>query len=174
VPATSLPIAFVSAITAAFDAEYAAAIGLPSLPAIEETLTIRPYPRSIMLGSTARLQKKTPSALIAMTRLHSSSGTSIVESDAPGMPAEQTSTSMWPSSSRTAATASSTSAERETSPASPKTPSGAFDSRSREATRAPSSSRRRATAAPMPLAPPVTSATLPENRSALLMSPGEA
>ena len=42
VPAMSLPIAFVSAITAAFEAEYAAAIGLPSLPAIEATLTILP------------------------------------------------------------------------------------------------------------------------------------
>jgi hypothetical protein len=37
-----LPIAFVIAITAAFDDEYAAAIGLPSLPAIEAMLTIRP------------------------------------------------------------------------------------------------------------------------------------
>ena len=40
--ATSLPIDFVSAITAAFAAEYAAAIGFPSLPAIDATLTIRP------------------------------------------------------------------------------------------------------------------------------------
>ena len=40
--AKSLPTAFVRAITAAFDAEYAAAIGLPSLPAIDATLTIRP------------------------------------------------------------------------------------------------------------------------------------
>ena len=41
-PATSLPIAFVIPITAAFDEEYAPAIGLPSLPAIEATLTMRP------------------------------------------------------------------------------------------------------------------------------------
>ena len=42
VPATSLPIAFVRPITAAFDDEYAPAIGLPSFPAIEATLTMRP------------------------------------------------------------------------------------------------------------------------------------
>ena len=42
VPAKSLPTDFVSAITAAYDAAYAAAIGLPSLPAIEATLTMRP------------------------------------------------------------------------------------------------------------------------------------
>ena len=42
VPATSFPTAFVSAITPAFEDEYAPAIGLPSLPAIEATLTIRP------------------------------------------------------------------------------------------------------------------------------------
>ncbi len=41
-PATSLPIDFVIPITAAFDEEYAPAIGLPSLPAIEATLTMRP------------------------------------------------------------------------------------------------------------------------------------
>jgi hypothetical protein len=42
VRATSLPIAFVRAMTAALDAEYAAAIGFPSLPAMDVTFTIRP------------------------------------------------------------------------------------------------------------------------------------
>jgi hypothetical protein len=42
VPARSLPIDFVMPITAAFEAEYAAAIGFPSLPAIDAMLTIRP------------------------------------------------------------------------------------------------------------------------------------
>ena len=41
-PATSLPIDLVTPITAAFEDEYAPAIGLPSLPATEATLTIRP------------------------------------------------------------------------------------------------------------------------------------
>src|SRR5947199_10778223 len=43
-PATSFAIDFVIPITAALLAEYAAAIGLPSLPAIDATLTTRPYP----------------------------------------------------------------------------------------------------------------------------------
>ena len=41
-PAVSLPSDLVSAITPAFAAEYAEALGLPSLPAIEATFTIRP------------------------------------------------------------------------------------------------------------------------------------
>ena len=42
VPATSLPIAFVDADHGGLDEEYAPAIGLPSLPAIDAMLTIRP------------------------------------------------------------------------------------------------------------------------------------
>ena len=42
VVARSLPIDFVSPITPALAAEYAAAMGLPSLPATEATLTMRP------------------------------------------------------------------------------------------------------------------------------------
>jgi hypothetical protein len=48
-------------------------------------------------------------------RFHSSSDTSTVASDAPGTPAEQTRMSIGPSSDSTRDTASSTSAERETS-----------------------------------------------------------
>src|SRR2546423_10824817 len=40
--ASSLPSDFVSEMTPAFEAEYATAFGLPSLPAIEAMLTIRP------------------------------------------------------------------------------------------------------------------------------------
>ena len=40
--ASSLPNDFVIAITAAFDAEYAEAFGLPSLPATDAMLTMRP------------------------------------------------------------------------------------------------------------------------------------
>src|SRR5205823_377169 len=70
----------------------------------------------------------------------------------------------------TRATAAWTSAERETSPAMESTPDGAASAlRSRQATLAPSTSNRRATASPIPLAPPVTSATRPENRSSPLM-----
>ena len=42
-PASSFPRDFVSAMTPAFDALYAEAFGLPSLPATDEMFTIRPY-----------------------------------------------------------------------------------------------------------------------------------
>jgi hypothetical protein len=62
------------------------------------------------------LQKKTPSALIARTRRHSSSEISRLGRESPGTPAEQTRTSMGPSSLSTRRSAVSTSRERETSP----------------------------------------------------------
>jgi hypothetical protein len=137
---------------------------------MDATLTMRPYPRATMPGMTARFEKKTPSALIPMTRRHSSSVTSTVASDAPGTPAEHTRTSMGPSSRCVASTAASISAELDTSPLSASTPSAAAPWTSNDATRAPSASSRRAVAAPIPLDPPVTSATLPEKRSALPMA----
>src|SRR5689334_12663569 len=42
VPASSLPSDLVNAITAAFDALYADTIALPSLPAVDDMLTMRP------------------------------------------------------------------------------------------------------------------------------------
>ena len=41
-PDSSLPSDFVSAITAALEAEYADAFGFPSLPAMDATVMIRP------------------------------------------------------------------------------------------------------------------------------------
>ena len=84
------------------------------------------------------------------------------------MPAEQTSTSTGPSSDVARATAALTCAESDTSPASASAPSGASPPRSSEATFAPSASRRRTVAAPIPLEPPVTSATRPANRSSFV------
>ena len=60
VVASSLARALVIAITAAFDAEYALSLGLPSLPAIDAMLTIRPQPRPTMPGTTARHRRKVP------------------------------------------------------------------------------------------------------------------
>ena len=54
--ARSLPKDFVMPMTAALDAEYAAAIGLPSLPAIEATFTIRPLPRGVITRAASRLK----------------------------------------------------------------------------------------------------------------------
>src|SRR5262245_61001278 len=70
--ASSLPSDLVNAITPAFEAEYAHAFGLPSLHAIEATLTIRPYRRSSICGATARSQINGPVRLTFNTRSHSS------------------------------------------------------------------------------------------------------
>ena len=81
------------------------------------------------------------------------------------MPAEQTSTSIGPSSAVAAATAASTSAETDDVARERQgSVEAATGSRSNVATFAPSASRRVAVAAPIPLAAPVTSATRPENR----------
>src|SRR5262245_15000517 len=74
VRASSLPSDLVNAITPAFEAEYAHAFGLPSLPAIGATLTIRPYCRFTMCGATARAQRNGLVRLTFSTRFHSSTG----------------------------------------------------------------------------------------------------
>ena len=56
VSASSLPSDLVSAITAALLALYALAFGLPSLPATDAMLTMRPYPACRMTGTTSRQQ----------------------------------------------------------------------------------------------------------------------
>src|SRR5215470_4105040 len=74
VSASSLPRDLVSAITAALLALYADAFGLPSLPATEAMLTMRPKLRARIGGTTARQQLKTPCTLTANTRLQASIG----------------------------------------------------------------------------------------------------
>jgi hypothetical protein len=49
-------------------------LGLPSFPATEAMLTIRPQPASRMSGTTARQQRKTPLTSISMTCRHASTG----------------------------------------------------------------------------------------------------
>ena len=51
-----MAVDFVRPMTPAFAVEYAAANGLPSLPAIDAMLTMRPQPRSSMYGIAAREQ----------------------------------------------------------------------------------------------------------------------
>src|SRR5437762_1557405 len=72
--ASSLPRLFVSEITPALDAEYATAFGLPSLPATEAMLTIRPYFALTILGATARQHRNWLVRLTRSTRSHSSIG----------------------------------------------------------------------------------------------------
>src|SRR6266550_2097186 len=170
-PATSLPIDFVIPITAALLAEYAEAFGLPSLPAIEATLTTRPYPRSTIFRRAARLQKNVPSQLIANTRRHSSSGMSTARTESPPTPAEQTRMSSPPSSESTRATADSAYSDLVTSPRMGRTSSWRpFGSTSSTATRAPLVRSNSTVAAPIPLAPPVTRATRPPKSYAFTRS----
>src|SRR5262245_48356812 len=127
-----------------------------------------------MCGSTALVQRK---ALVTLNRKivsHSSSGMSSVRRITEKPPALLTSTSTRPHRLITASTARRTSPAAVTSTfsgiasrpwaassrASPSTPS-AFTSSA--ATRAPSRPNARATRSPMPLAAPVTMATLPSN-----------
>src|SRR6266850_529631 len=72
--ASSLPSDLVSAITPALEAEYATALGLPSLPAIEAMLTMRPYPALTMCGATSRQHRNWLVRLTRRTRSHSSIG----------------------------------------------------------------------------------------------------
>src|SRR3954454_20038971 len=85
--ATSLANAFVNPSTAAFEEEYADMFGLPSLPEIDDTFTIRPYPRSIIPGTTCLQSRNTASTLIAMVRRHSLSSYSHTGFAGPAMPA---------------------------------------------------------------------------------------
>src|SRR5712664_3626384 len=72
--ASSLPSDLVSEMTPALDAEYATALGLPSLPATEAMLTMRPYPALTMCVATARQQRNWLVRLMRNTRSHSSIG----------------------------------------------------------------------------------------------------
>src|SRR5690349_3670682 len=72
--ASSLPRDFVREMTPAFEAEYATALGLPSLPATEAMLTIRPYLALTIWGATARQHRNWLVRLIEITRSHSSTG----------------------------------------------------------------------------------------------------
>ncbi len=97
-----------------------------------------------------------------MVLFHSSSVTSTVGSEAPGMNAAQTRMSIGPSSCSTRTTDASTSAESATSPTMESALSPALPDRSSVATRVPRAESRLVVAAPMPLEPPVTSAILPD------------
>src|ERR1041384_4720613 len=72
--ASSLPRLLVSEITPAFEAEYATALGLPSLPATEAMLTMRPYFALTIFGATARQHRNWLVRWILSTRAHSSMG----------------------------------------------------------------------------------------------------
>ena len=74
-------------MTPALVALYGDAFGLPSLPAIDATFTIRPYCCSSMRGTMARQHRNTPNRLTCRTACHSSGVTSHVRFVGPAMPA---------------------------------------------------------------------------------------
>src|SRR5882672_9986507 len=113
--ASSFPSDLVSAITPALEALYATALGLPSLPAIEAMLTMRPYLRLTMWGTTARQHRNWLVRFTRSTRSHSSTGYSTVGEFRPAMPALFTSMSIPPTSATAFAVAFSTCAGSDTS-----------------------------------------------------------
>lgn len=129
--------------------------GWPDCALEEEMLTIRPHPASIMSGSTAWVQWKTPFRLTLMIRCQASKLRSVKRLN-PSTPAALTRMVIGPRSSLTAASASSTCVRSVTSAFCPNSESDGL--RSRAATRYPSARSRSAMARPMPEAPPVTTA----------------
>ena len=110
-------------------------------------------------------------ALTAMARSNHSSGVSASSSGGVSMPALACTTSSLPNCSTIAFTVLSTSSPCDTSvrmkatcSCSPATRAPPSSSMSAMTTWAPSEASRSATACPIPLAPPVTSPTLPSNR----------
>src|SRR5579862_6752233 len=176
--ASSFPSDLVSPMTAAFDALYALAFGLPSLPATEAMLTMRPKSCVSMVRTTSRLHRNTPWTLTSNTRCQASTGYSHSVVFGPVTPAEHTSASMRPHSAMLALVAASTLAPSLTSTTCVTVPlpmaTAAFPSaaasRSHRLTRPPLATSLCATASPMPVAPPVTTAVRPA-KSSRFMSP---
>ncbi len=90
--------------------------GVPEWVLDDEMLTMRPQPASIMSGSTAWVQWKTPLRLTSTTRCHSAKVISVKRLN-PSSPAAFTRIVMGPSCSRIAASAASTAARSVTSAA---------------------------------------------------------
>src|SRR6476661_8020203 len=129
-------------------------------------LTIRPNPRAYMCGSAARASRNGASSITARISRNFSGGNSCTGATC-CRPAQFTSTSAWPASA-----AASKSAARSTTVAFPPirsaTAVAALSLRSATTTVAPSAASRVAQASPIPLAPPVTTASRPA--SSLLMT----
>ncbi len=144
-------------------------------PAIDAVLTMWPLPRSSMAGRNAFTPWITPQRLTPS--VHSQSARSIAEIDAPpATPALFITTSAGPQADVQASRSPSTDAHSATShgTASTSPPAAAMAaavsssggcSMSATTTLIPSAANACATARPIPLAPPVTTATLPVSAS---------
>src|SRR6266705_292471 len=116
--ATSRASAFEKPMSAALQPEYTASPVLPTRPASEEMLTIRPRPRSIMPSSTACVALSAPLKLTAIRRSQSA-GSLSTKSASRSQPALLTSTSTGPRASPTARTAPASADRSLTSAAAP-------------------------------------------------------
>src|SRR5580700_506421 len=151
---------------------YAESPSAPVNPSIEEMLTIEPPPALVIGSITAFMPSQQPTAFTSSTRRKSASGMSAIGANV-RMPALFTSTSGGPNASVASATAAAQSASlvtswwrylQDSSPSWPATNAPLSSSTSPKTTRAPSATKCRTWDLPMPLAPPVISATLPSSR----------
>src|SRR5438105_6570272 len=168
---TSIASARVKPTSACFAATYAVTYGYPRKPAMLETLTIRPYPRASIPGSTAREQRNAERRLTDSMR---SSTASLVFrkgalSAAPAL-LTRMSTGASPSNSEKICSTCAASVTSQIALCEYGMRSfcslRAFASRPINTAIAPACARRAAIAAPMPREAPVTMARRPENTSA--------
>src|SRR6266487_1450118 len=171
-PASSAAAVRAKERSAAFVAEYAL---VPAVPFLSATLVFKMIDApSLSNGSAFWIVKYAPLMLMSNCSSYRLSGVSASGANF-ATPAFTNSTSIFPSFCETAAYSLSTSASFATSACTASTPlpivftasSSVFLLRPAMATRAPSSCKRFAVASPMPLFPPVTTATFP---SSLFMS----
>jgi hypothetical protein len=157
--------------SAALATEYSAMFADGRLPAVLETLTTRPHPRSFIPGVSSRISRIGAMTLISNAAYQSSSGTSS-RSRHLALPALLTRTSTGPKRSSAAARmradasgsvtswTSDSAAPPASAPAATHSSAASTTARSPRATKrteAPSAQRRRAVSSPMPrLAPVIT------------------
>ena len=161
-------------------AAYTASPDEPTRAASDAMLTMRPFLRAAMPGSTAWCMCSAPVRLIAISLSHCA-GSVLVNGLKTSQPALLTSTSIGPSDFSASATAASTLARSVMSqrkacarPPSARMPAATFSAasrfRSNTATAAPSLAKRRQVAPPMPPPPPVTTTVLFSNRCIMVLS----
>ena len=132
------------------------------MPAIDESVTTRPWRWVHIAGKTRRTHSNVPVRFTSSVRCHCSLSSSSSEHGTK-MPAQVTSVAAGPSSASTSASPAATEVESPTSIATPNARGMSGASRSHAATRAPSARNVSATLRPMPRAAPVTTATRPSN-----------
>ena len=171
--------------TAPLDAWYIALLlSVATMPSWDEMLMMEPLPAFRISGMAAFVPRKTPFALMSMTRSQSSTGVSSIRPPTPPMPALLTRMCSAPKRETVCATAScqlaslvtSSGTKRHCPPLSFISASTLRPSSSRTSpipTFAPSRAKRRASSAPMPLAPPLMNATLPSSLP-IFLPPGNS